>query len=76
MLGIQWLSTLGTVKWEFKRLQMECQHEGRSHLLRGMQDKRIRVMNGTQMFKSKCDAIQLCMLQVPTATDQPLEWGL
>lgn len=74
VLGIQWLSTMGTVKWDFKKLQMEFQHGGRFHFLRGMKDKGVRVVDGAQMAKSKCNAIQLCLMQVPVAPNQSIGW--
>lgn len=35
VLGIQWLATLGPVKWDFKNLGMEFLLNGKRHVLRG-----------------------------------------
>ena len=39
VLGVQWLSQLGTVKWNFKKLQMEFTYVGKVHTLSGMTGK-------------------------------------
>lgn len=35
VLGIQWLATLGPVKWDFKNLSMDFTLHGKRHVLRG-----------------------------------------
>ena len=35
MLRIQWLATLGPVKWDFKNLSMDFTLNNRRHVLRG-----------------------------------------
>ncbi|XP_074283542.1 uncharacterized protein LOC141608089 [Silene latifolia] len=39
VLGVQWLSNLGTVKWNFKKLWMTFEYEGQHHMLRGIPPK-------------------------------------
>lgn len=36
VLGVQWLSDLGTVKWDFKRLIMEFDLNGKHLVLKGI----------------------------------------
>ena len=35
VLGVQWLKTLGEIKWDFKKLRMEFEVHGKKHVLRG-----------------------------------------
>jgi len=35
ILGVQWLATLGSILWDFKKLTMEFMYKGRRHLLQG-----------------------------------------
>lgn len=35
VLGVQWLTTLGPVLWDFKELHMEFHAKGKKHVLRG-----------------------------------------
>jgi hypothetical protein len=37
VLGIQWLMTLGPIVWDFTKLQMEFQYEGKNCMLQGLQ---------------------------------------
>ncbi|KAK9672380.1 hypothetical protein RND81_12G097000 [Saponaria officinalis] len=37
VLGIQWLTSLGHVLWDFSKLRMEFKFQGRKHVLRGSQ---------------------------------------
>jgi len=37
VLGIQWLRTLGPIVWDFTKLQMEFQYEGKNCMLQGLQ---------------------------------------
>ncbi|KAH9615398.1 hypothetical protein KSS87_015381, partial [Heliosperma pusillum] len=36
ILGVQWLSTLGTVSWNFKNLKMEFKYKDKRHVLRAV----------------------------------------
>ena len=62
VLGIQWLSTLGVIKWDFKQLRMEFTYKGRLMVLRGMSIKKPQLMRQEQLPKALKNASQLCML--------------
>jgi len=64
VLGIQWLSTLGTIKWNFKHLTMEFKFQGHNHVLRGLRGKKVKVIKETQLHKAMHNAAHLCMLQL------------
>ena len=64
VLGIQWLSHLGTIRWDFKQLQMEFTYLGKDHVLRGMRGKKGQIMNKGQLQKVLVHNPQLCMLQI------------
>jgi len=58
VLGVQWLSTLGTVKWKLKRLKMEFVYKGRTHVLRGMK-KGISLVDRGNLSKVMHNSVQL-----------------
>ena len=51
MLGIQWLSTLGTIRWNFKHLRMEFLFQGQRVVLRGTSQSELSWMSGKVMAK-------------------------
>ncbi|CAL5348860.1 unnamed protein product [Camellia sinensis] len=51
VLGIQWLATLGPVKWDFKNLSMEFQLNDRRHVLRGGKKEELTVIGANKMKK-------------------------
>ena len=51
VLGIQWLSTLGTIKWNFKELRMEFVFQGKKVVLRGTNQSELSWMSGKVMSK-------------------------
>ncbi|GKB86719.1 putative mitochondrial protein [Tanacetum coccineum] len=51
VLGVQWLSTLGTIQWNFKDLVMKFQYEGQKVVLRGTHKSELAWLNGRQMSK-------------------------
>ena len=63
VLGIQWLSTLGTVFWDFKNLIMEFTYDGVQFVLKGLTPKKLAVTNAISN-KSLEHAAQLCLIQV------------
>ena len=64
VLGIQWLSTLGTIKWNFKHLTMEFKFQGQNHILRGLRGKNVKIIKEAQLHKAMHSAAHLCMLQL------------
>lgn len=48
VLGVQWLSELGTVSWDFKRLVMQFDFKGVRHTLQGIPPKGVRTDVGSQ----------------------------
>ena len=64
ILGIQWLSQLITMRWNFNKLHMEFTYEGRDHILRGLKGKKFLMMNKGQLHKILAHNPQLCMLQI------------
>ncbi|KAF7124493.1 hypothetical protein RHSIM_Rhsim12G0205800 [Rhododendron simsii] len=51
VLGIQWLATLGPVKWDFKNLCMDFTLNGRRHVLRGGKKEVSQVVGPEKMQK-------------------------
>ena len=67
VLGIQWLETLGEIRWDFKHLRMEFEVNGQRHVLRGGSVD-LKTVNVKQLHKilshsSGCSLIQLYSLQ-------------
>ena len=51
VFGVQWLSTLGTILWNFQELRMQFEHEGKKVVLRGTHQSELAWMSGKQMSK-------------------------
>ncbi|CAL5378579.1 unnamed protein product [Camellia sinensis] len=51
VLGIQWLATLGPVKWDFKNLSMEFQLNDKRHVLRGGKKEELTVIGANKIKK-------------------------
>ena len=49
VLGIQWLSTLGNIKWNFKELVMKFMSGGQKVCLRGTKQSELQWINGKQL---------------------------
>ena len=67
ILGVQWLSTLGVVKWDFKNLKMEFSYKRRVHAVRGIRQE-IKLVTKDKLSKTMAHLVQMCMLQVCHAT--------
>lgn len=68
VLGIQWLTTLGPVKWDFKNLSMEFSLNGRKHILRGGRTDEMKLIGPDKMKKllqkqPQGALTQICLLQ-------------
>lgn len=63
VLGIQWLSTLGTFKWDFQNLVMEFRWQDHPFKLKGIAPKKLKVLK-TCSDKLLTNAAQLCLIQV------------
>ena len=64
VLGVQWLSTLGTIKWDFQKLWMEFLYQDQSFKLKGLSPKKLKVVNSPCSGKLLATAAQICLLQV------------
>lgn len=51
VLGIQWLATLGPVKWDFKNLSMDFTLNNRRHVLRGGRQGESKLVDAEHMRK-------------------------
>ena len=70
VLGVQWLETLGEIRWDFRELRMEFIVGGKKHVLRGSSSKtELKTINVKGLGKLlsqpfECSMVQLCSLQV------------
>ena len=68
VLGIQWLATLRTIKWNFKKLKMEFNLKGTNYVMRGLKTDKVQMMAPEQQPKALMNAAHLCMLQLVSTT--------
>jgi len=62
ILGIQWLSILGTIKWDFKHLKMEFKQGNRNLILRGIKEGTVQFMSQESLPKAIENATQLFVI--------------
>lgn len=66
VLGIQWLSTLGPVYWDFKKLKMEFILDDDQIFLKGIPQKKIKVIKGQPSLKLMQNVAHCCLIEVRT----------
>ncbi|XP_063948159.1 uncharacterized protein LOC135152240 [Daucus carota subsp. sativus] len=64
VLGIQWLSTLGAVQWDFKKLQMDFILNNELITLKGIPPRKLKVIEGQPSPKMMQNAAHCCLLQL------------
>ncbi|XP_074363636.1 uncharacterized protein LOC141704251 [Apium graveolens] len=64
VLGIQWLSILGPVYWDFKKLKMEFILDDEQISLKGIPQKKVKVIEGHPSVKLMQNAAHCCLIQV------------
>ena len=70
VLGVQWLETLGEIKWDFKQLRMEFLVQGQRHIPKGNPPTtKLKTINGKELSKllphiAECFIIRLYSLQL------------
>lgn len=74
VLGVQWLSTLGPVLWDFKQLQMEFTVGEKKHVLKGDNATEVQLVNAKRMQHMINKGIngvmaQVCSIQVETTQE-------
>lgn len=77
VLGVQWLSTLGSVLWNFEELKMEFTYKGKRHIFRGTQKTDLEWLGEKNMQKTLCNSTQLFALRIQSnvanSTQQQIE---
>lgn len=66
VLGVQWLSDLGTVKWDFKRLVIEFDLGNCHHVLKGISLKGVNVSSRIDSQNLIANSTQLYFMQLIT----------
>ena len=51
ILGIQWLSTLGPILWDFDKLEMQFSYKGRTVVINGSQQAAVHWIEGKAMLR-------------------------
>lgn len=62
VLGVQWLSTLGPILWDFSNLRMEFYLNGLKHVLRGVTKTDCKLIKGSSLNKLIVREVQLALL--------------
>ncbi|XP_060170844.1 uncharacterized protein LOC132601798 [Lycium barbarum] len=70
VLGIQWLITLGDIKWNFRDLKMEFMIHGRKVSLRGSKPNPPKLVDNIQMHKLLSKPAQLNMMTIAFVQSQ------
>ncbi|XP_013594359.1 PREDICTED: uncharacterized protein LOC106302390 [Brassica oleracea var. oleracea] len=64
VLGVQWLSTLGPILWDFLNLRMEFTFQGRKHVLRGISPNSAKIITGSSLNKLMLQEPQISLLHL------------
>lgn len=64
VLGVEWLSTLGPILWDFLHLRMEFKFQGLKHVLRGTTPNRSKIITGGSLNKQIFQEPQIAMLHL------------
>ena len=64
VLGVQWLSTLRPILWDFLNLRMEFNFKGSKHVLRGTTPNSSKVVTGSNLNKLILQEPQLALLHL------------
>ncbi|GAU40456.1 hypothetical protein TSUD_141360 [Trifolium subterraneum] len=70
ILGIQWLKSLGTIIWDFEKLQMEFNIHGRKFVLRGAKDTGIKLINNKTLPQAVHQGAELCFLSMESSSNK------
>lgn len=67
VLGVQWLSTLERILFDFKNRTIEFVYKGKKHVLRGASDK-LKSAKAKEMIKQEAQVAQLFMFSLVDST--------
>ena len=73
ILGIQWLSTLGVISWNFRLLTMEFLHLGKRVFLKGLQPASSIIYDASKLFSgsTRKGLVLQITTAAPVSSDQP-----
>lgn len=69
VLGVQWLSTLGPILWDFLNLRMEFHLFGTKHVLRGIVKSGGKIIKGSSLNKLMLQEPQIALIQLREIDD-------
>lgn len=72
VLGVQWLSTLGPILWDFLNLRMKFTFRGLKHILRGLTPNVSKVISGSSLNKLMLHNPDIALLHLRDLNDSVL----